>query len=106
MRRILIDQARRKHSAKRGGDRAREPLDALQAVVAPEGQAVDDLLALDQALQHLEAEDPVKAKLVKLRYFTGTSLEETAQLMGISVATAKRYWVYAQSWLYGKLHGD
>jgi DNA-directed RNA polymerase specialized sigma24 family protein len=67
---------------------------------------VEDLLALDEALRQLEAEDPVKAQLVKLRYFAGASLEETAQLMDISPATAKRYWIYARSWLYGKLRED
>lgn len=106
MRRILIDQARHKHSAKRGGDRRRVPLDKVAPIAMPEGEPVADLLALDEALQQLEAEDPVKAKLVKLRYFTGASLEETAQLMDISPATAKRYWVYARAWLFGRLHGD
>jgi RNA polymerase sigma factor (TIGR02999 family) len=105
MRRILIDQARRRNSAKRGGDHQRVPLDGMD-FAAPQGESADDLLALDEALQQLEREEPVKAQLVKLRYFAGTSLEETAQLLGISPATAKRYWVYARSWLYGKLHGQ
>src|SRR5207249_4117473 len=82
------------------------PLVGVATLAAPEGEAVEDLLALDEALQQLEIEDPVKAQLVKLRYFTGTSLEDTARLLDISPATAKRYWVYARSWLYGKLHGD
>jgi RNA polymerase sigma factor (TIGR02999 family) len=106
MRRILIDQARRRNSDKRGGDRQRVPLDGVSPIAAPAGEAVEDLLALDEALKQLEVEDPVKAQLVKLRYFTGTSLEDTAQLLGISPATAKRYWVYARSWLFGKLHGE
>lgn len=104
MRRILIDQARHKNSLKRGGPRQRVPLDEALTLAAPEGEPVDDLLALDEALKQLEAEDPMKAQLVKLRYFTGASLAETAQLLDISPATAKRYWVYARSWLYGKLH--
>jgi RNA polymerase sigma factor (TIGR02999 family) len=106
MRRILIDQARRRHSDKRGGDCKRVPLDQAASLAGPDGEALVDLLALDEALLQLEAEDPIKAQLVKLRYFTGTSLEDTAQLLGISPATAKRYWVYARSWLYGKLHGN
>ena len=104
MRRILIDQARRKQSAKLGGARKRVPLDDALPLLAPEGEPVVDLLALDEALKELEAEDPIKAQLVKLRYFTGASLAETAELLNISPATAKRYWVYARSWLYGKLH--
>jgi RNA polymerase sigma factor (TIGR02999 family) len=107
MRRILIDQARRKHSGKRGGGRGRVPLDdAAAALAAPDGEPVDDLLALDDALRQLAAEDPVKARLVELRYFAGVSLEDAARMLGVSPATAKRYWVYARSWLYGKLHAD
>ena len=106
MRRILIDQARRHQSAKHGGTRQRVPLDELAALAAPDAVPADDLLALDEALQQLEAEDPAKARLVKLRYFAGVSLEDAAQMLGISPATAKRFWVYARSWLYGKLHGE
>jgi RNA polymerase sigma factor (TIGR02999 family) len=106
MRRILIDQARHKRSLKGGGALKRLSLDEAGPLLAPEGQAAEDLLALDEALQQLEAEDPVKAQLVKLRYYTGASLEETARLLDISEATAKRYWVYARSWLFDKLHHD
>jgi RNA polymerase sigma factor (TIGR02999 family) len=105
MRRILIDQARRKQSQKRGGGRRRVELDAAAPLAVPEEQAADDLLALDEALRQFEGEDPLKAQLVKLRYFAGLSLPEAAQALGISAATAKRHWVYARSWLYGKLHG-
>ena len=73
---------------------------------APGGAAQEDLLALDEALRQLEAEEPVKARLVKLRFFAGASLEDAARMLGVSPATAKRYWVYARSWLYGKLHGQ
>jgi RNA polymerase sigma factor (TIGR02999 family) len=104
MRRILVDQARHKNSAKGGGKRNRVPFDPDAPLLVPEGEPIEDLLALDEALQQLEDEDPVKAQLVKLRYFTGTSLEETARMLDISLATAKRYWVYARSWLFGKLH--
>jgi RNA polymerase sigma factor (TIGR02999 family) len=104
MRRILIEQARRKQSRKRGGDRQRAALDDLG--VAPACELADDLLALDEALRQFETVEPVKARLVKLRYFAGVSLEESARILGISPATAKRYWVYSRSWLYGKLHGE
>ena len=106
MRRILVDQARRKHSAKGGGSSRRLALDEVAPPLSPPGEPLEDVLALDEALRQLEAEDPVKAQLVKLRYFAGTSLEDTARLLDISPATAKRYWVYARSWLYGKLNGD
>jgi RNA polymerase sigma factor (TIGR02999 family) len=106
MRRILIDQARRKHSAKRGGGRQRVELDAAALIFTNEDAATDDLLALDEAITQFEAHDPVKARLVKLRYFAGLSLSEAAEALGISLATAKRHWVYARSWLYGKVHGE
>lgn len=106
MRRILIDKARHKHSVKGGGARQRVPLDQGASLAAPEGASGEDLLALDEALKQLEAEAPVKAQLVKLRFFAGVSLEEAAAMIGVSPATAKRYWIYARSWLYGKLNGD
>jgi RNA polymerase sigma factor (TIGR02999 family) len=105
MRRILIDQARRKQSEKRGGNLRRLNLDGAALVAAPEEHAAAELLALDEALQQLASEDPLKARLVELRYFAGLSLPQAAQALGISTATAKRYWVYARSWLYGKLQG-
>jgi RNA polymerase sigma factor (TIGR02999 family) len=104
MRRILIDQARHKHSRKRGGSQRQVELDAGALLAAPQEYAAADLLALDEALQQLESEDPLKARLVKLRYFAGLSVAEAAEALGISPATAKRHWVYARSWLYGKIH--
>jgi RNA polymerase sigma factor (TIGR02999 family) len=106
MRRILIDRARHKHSAKAGDALQRVRLDNGPSLVAAEGAPGEDLLALDEALQQLEAQDPVKARLVKLRYFAGISLEDAAGMLGVSPATAKRYWIYARAWLYGKLHGE
>jgi len=106
MRRILIDQARHKQSARAGRALQRVPLDSGPSLVAPDGAPGEDLLALDEALQQLEAEDPVKARLVKLRFFAGVSLVDAARMLDVSPATAKRYWVYARSWLYGKLHGE
>jgi len=101
MRRILIENARRKASLKRGGDHQR-----IELTDVPErldGNQVD-LLALDEALRKLEAEQPSKAQLVKLRYFAGCSLEETARILGVSRATAQRNWAYARAWLFGQLN--
>jgi RNA polymerase sigma factor (TIGR02999 family) len=103
MRRILIDRARQKNSAKRGGSFRRVPLDNGPSLVAPGGEPAEDLLTLDEALRQLELEDPVKARLVTLRFFAGLSLDDAAAILGISRATAKRYWIYARSWLYGKM---
>jgi RNA polymerase sigma factor (TIGR02999 family) len=103
MRRILIDQARRKRCPKHGGDRHRVDLGDVPAVAEPH----DDLLALDEALTRLAAEEPAKAELVRLRYFAGLSLEETAACLGISPTTAKRRWAVARAWLFAALsEGD
>jgi RNA polymerase sigma factor (TIGR02999 family) len=97
MRRILVDQARRKQRPKHGGDRRR--IDLEEALfVCPE--ANEDVLALDEALVRLAREDPRKAELVKLRFFGGLSLEQAGAMVGISERTAKRYWAYARAWLY------
>jgi RNA polymerase sigma factor (TIGR02999 family) len=98
MRRILVDNARRKKSLKRGGDRQRLDLDeaGLQYI---DGSTADRLLALDEALARLAQEDPIKADLVKLRYFTGLTMEQASEMLGISATTAKRYWAYARAWL-------
>jgi RNA polymerase sigma factor (TIGR02999 family) len=99
MRRILVENARRKRRPKHGGDRQRVALDEAQAILDPR----DDLLALDEALSRLAAQEPVKAELVKLRYFAGLTLEEAAAVLGISPATAKRYWAVARAWLFAAL---
>jgi RNA polymerase sigma factor (TIGR02999 family) len=101
MRRIVIDSARRKRRPKHGGDRKRVELDEVLSLADRQ----DDILALDEALTQLAAEEPVKAELVKLRYFAGLSLEEAAACLGISAATAKRYWAVARAWLYAALTG-
>jgi RNA polymerase sigma factor (TIGR02999 family) len=103
MRRILVDSARRKHSHKRGGRQQRV---SLEEAIPLNEQPGDDLLALDEALTRLAREDPVKAELVKLRYFAGLSVEQTAEALGISRATADRYWAYAKVWLYHAVTGD
>jgi RNA polymerase sigma factor (TIGR02999 family) len=103
MRRILIDQARRKKSEKAGGQMRRVNLNDGDLIATTDEQDPDDLLALDDALREFEIEDPLKARLVKLRYFGGLPLPDAAAVLGISLATAKRHWVYARSWLYGRL---
>ncbi len=102
MRRILVDAARRRDSLKRGGGLERIDLPEL-ADLADERV---DLLALDDALRELESLHPDKAKAVKLRFFAGCSLEESAQHLGVSRATAERHWAYARAWLYGKLNQE
>ena len=97
MRRILVDRARARGSLKRGGDWQRLDLDQV-AEVAPGPD--EDAAALSEALDRLAAQDPVKAELVKLRFFAGLSVEEAADLLGISRATADRHWRYARTWLY------
>jgi RNA polymerase sigma factor (TIGR02999 family) len=100
MRRILIDRARQRRRIKHGGDRERVPLSESEpAAEAPS----DELLALDEALDRFAAIEPIKAKLVMLRYFTGLSEEESAAALGMSRATASRYWTYARAWLIDAL---
>ena len=100
MRRILIENARRKHRLKHGGDRVR--VEIMDEDLAEEGDS-EDLIALDEALTELAESDPKKAELVKLRYFAGLTIEQAAQLLDISSATAKRQWTYARAWLYGRI---
>lgn len=96
MRRILVEQARRKAAAKRGAGRAPLPLDESVPVETDDSIRT---LALDEALSRFETVDPSKAALVKLRYFAGVSEQQAADLLGISRATAARYWAYARAWL-------
>lgn len=100
MRRILVEQARHQRRLKRGGTMERVDLDSDCAVSE---SARFDLLALDEALTRLAAEEPVKAELVKLRFFTGLTMSEAADVLGVSVATAERYWTFAKSWLFAEL---
>jgi RNA polymerase sigma factor (TIGR02999 family) len=102
MRRILVDNARRKRSHKRGGDRVRQELDPSQ-IAAPE--VADDLLALDEALTKLTASDPPVAELVKLRYFAGLTIRQAAEVLGVASRTADSYWAYARAWLLTELQG-
>ncbi len=100
MRRILVENARRKGARKRGGDLERRP---LGEVAGP--QPDDELLALDEALQTLAATDPVKARLVELRYFAGMTGEQAARVLGVSPATADRHWAFAKAWLRNEVRG-
>jgi RNA polymerase sigma factor (TIGR02999 family) len=100
MRRILVDAARRKRADRHGGNRHRVELDAVP-VVAPDRR--DDLVALDDALTRLAAEEPAVAAVVNLRYFAGLSVEQAAEALGVSVRTANRHWAYAKAWLFREL---
>src|SRR6185436_15436139 len=100
MRRILVDSARRRHSAKRGSSAAREELKEEHWV---EHGPSDELLAVDEALDILAKEDPVAANLVKLRYFAGMNMNEVATTMGMSLRSAEALWTYARAWLRRQL---
>lgn len=102
MRRILIDRARRKRALRHGGGQQRVDIEEVPIASAT---ADDQLLAINEALDKFAAQDKVKAELVKLRYFIGMTIEEAAQILGVSEPTAKRYWTYARAWLYRELGG-
>ncbi len=102
--RILVDSARRKAQLKRGGGLKRRDLDEADLIEWPESV---DVLALDEALDKLAETDPVKVDLVKLRFFTGLTVEEAGEVLGISRTTADRYWRFARAWLLNELQkGD
>uniref|UniRef100_UPI001F11110E ECF-type sigma factor n=1 Tax=Paludisphaera soli TaxID=2712865 RepID=UPI001F11110E len=103
MRRILVENARRKRRVKHGGGRRREAadLDALDASSPPE-----ELLQLHEALERFAVVQPLKAKLVELRFFGGLTLEQAAECLAISPSTADRSWRYARAWLYDAMAGD
>ena len=103
MRRILVENARRKKRVKHGGDLERAEIELTSL---PTRMSSDEPVALDEALNQLEEEHPHKAQVVKLRFFGGCTLEETAQMLGISRATAQRHWAFARAWLFGKLNRD
>jgi RNA polymerase sigma factor (TIGR02999 family) len=100
MRRILVEKARRKGRQKHGGGCPNVGID-LADIASP--MPDEDLLALDEALERLAAEDPVRAQLVQLRFYAGLSNEEAATILGISGVTAKRYWRYARAWLHREI---
>ena len=100
MRRILVEQARRKKQVQRGGEFERVPLEIAEPIEEKPGE---DLVAVDESLARLEAQDPLAASVVKLRYFAGLSMPETAEALGISLRTAERNWTYARTWLHREL---
>src|SRR5262249_55139628 len=100
MRFLLVDHARSRQAAKRGGEAQRVTLDEV-AVVPPERN--DDLLALDEARRRPAVPDPPKNQIVELRYFGGLSAEEAAEVLGVSEITVKREWLKAKAWLYREL---
>jgi len=104
MRRILIDNARRKSALRHGGQAERVEFD-LDSLELAAGMDDDQLLALHEALDKLAARDSVKAELVKLRFFAGLTLAEAARILDVSEPTAKRYWAYARAWLYREITG-
>jgi RNA polymerase sigma factor (TIGR02999 family) len=103
MRRILVEQARRKRRVRHGGGKHRIDLDEGCSLVEPPD---DDLLALDEALTRLAALKPDRAEVVKLRFFAGLTMAETAMALGIAQPTAERYWAFARTWLYAELRGE
>ena len=103
MRRILVERARRKGRLKHGNGWRRVPWEGVEPIDPYRSDA--DLLALDFALQRLEVRDPERGKLVKLRYFAGLTMDETAQALGISPATAYRMWTFARAFLCAELRG-
>jgi RNA polymerase sigma factor (TIGR02999 family) len=100
MRRLLVEKARRKKRLRHGGEHRRVDLDTELFI---SDQADDSLLALDEALSRLAADEPEAAEVVKLRYFAGLTIEQTAAAMSISVRTVNRHWTYARAWLYDQL---
>jgi len=103
MRRILVENARRKRSPRHGGEHERREL--VEAEVAPP-VASERLLALDDALTKLATQDPKVAELVKLRYFAGLTVPQAAEILGVSARTADHYWAYAKAWLREEIEGD
>jgi RNA polymerase sigma factor (TIGR02999 family) len=109
MRRILIERARRGQRVRHGRGRARlvlARLNSAQLVCDDAAEPMDELLALDEALTQLTAQEPQAADVVKLRYFAGLSIEQSAEALGISVRTANRDWAFAKAWLYKQLASD
>jgi RNA polymerase sigma factor (TIGR02999 family) len=103
MRRILVENARRKQRIKHGGDLQRIE---IERVSLPIRMSSDELLALDEALEKLQQLDPVKARLVTLRYFGGMTIEQASEVLDISRVTAHRYWTYARAWLHQQISGS
>ena len=102
MQRILVENARRKQRIKHGGQFERVEIEIADL---PTRMAPEELIALDEALEKLKKEDPIKSKLVTLRYFGGMTIEQASEILGISRVTAHRYWTYARAWLHLQITG-
>ena len=107
MRQILLDHAKARHAAKRGGGRAHLPLDEVESILAADedhgGAGAEALVALDESLNRLQKVDPRQSRIVECRIFGGMSIDDTAEALGVSPATVKRGWAMAQAWLYRDL---
>jgi RNA polymerase sigma factor (TIGR02999 family) len=103
MRRILIDNARRKQAKRHGGGQARLDVNEIEI---PAVIKHDELLAVNEAFEKFARHDPQKAELVKLRYFIGMTIDESADVLGVSAPTAKRWWFYSRAWLYREMAGQ
>ena len=106
MRRILVDHARQQQAEKRGGEFQKFSLDDMNINLDVSGERASNLVALDEALERLAALDPQKARVVELRFFGGLSVEETAEVLGVSAPTVKRQWRMAKAWLYGQVQSS
>ena len=105
MRRILVDHARSRGRAKRGSDAPRAVMDTLDGIAAPDRLDVEDVVAIDVALNKLQAIDPGQAEIVEFRFFGGLTVEETAEILSLSPRTVKREWALARAWLHRELTG-
>lgn len=107
MRHILLDYAKRKHTAKRGGRRQRVPLHEIEAALRsgpdPSDAGVEALIALDDALRRLDEQEPRQSRIVECRFFGGMGIDDTAEALGVSASTVKRGWAMAQAWLYREI---
>ncbi len=106
MRRILVDHARQQQAEKRGGEFQKFSLDDMNINLDVSGERASNLVALDEALERLAQLDPQKARVVELRFFGGLSVEETAEVLGVSAPTVKRQWRMAKAWLYGQVQSS
>ena len=106
MRRILVEQARRRARIKHGGGRERADPEEVDLVAATEAASPTDVLAVEEALTRLEREDERKGRIVELRYFAGLTVEETAQALGVSAGTIEREWRFIRAWLRAELGGE
>jgi RNA polymerase sigma factor (TIGR02999 family) len=103
MRRILVENARRKNRVKHGGDLDRVDVELAEL---PTRMEAEELIALDEALERLQREDPLKARLVTLRFFGGLTIEQASEVLGISRVSAHRYWTFARAWLHQEISGE